>query len=271
MNSVCKIGTSLIASLVCLSPAAAETRQLPSRPAAASEARLSTAQIEQIVRQYLLDHPEVLLESVQRYQQRDQAQQREQKREAVGKLQNELYQDAASPTLERGAQEGEPVSVVAFLDYQCGYCKRSADTLTKVASMPGVRIIFKDFPILGPDSLRAAKAALAAGKQNAYQPFHEALMKSSGPLTPTRLDEIVAELKLDAARFKTDLETPEIASAIDRNRKLAGKLGVQSTPTFVIGNEVVPGALTEEAFHSLIEAARNQQRIASAKPPAKSR
>jgi hypothetical protein len=90
-------------------------------------------------------------------------------------------------------------------------------------------------------------------------------------VTWNKATEIVTELKLDPARFKTDLESPEIASVIDRNHKLAEKLGVQSTPTFVIGNEVVPGALTEEAFRPLIEAARHQQRIASAKPPAKSR
>jgi len=268
MNSICKIGTAVIA-LAAL-PAAAETAQRPSRRAA-GPAKPTTAQIEKVVHQYLLDHPEVLLESIQRFQQRYQAEQREQKRESVGKLQNELYQDASSPTLERGAQNGQPVSVVAFLDYQCGYCKRSAETMAKLASMPGVKIVFKEFPILGPDSLRAAKAALAAGKQNAYQAFHDALMKSAGALTPARLDEIAAELKLDAEKLKADMESPEIASAIARNEKLAEKLGVQSTPTFVIGNEVVPGALSEEAFRPLIEAARHQQKIAAAKPVASPR
>jgi protein-disulfide isomerase len=268
MNSIYKIGTAVIA-LVAL-PAAAETSQRPNRGAAGA-AKHTTAQIEKVVHQYLLDHPEVLLESIQRFQQRYQAEQLEQKRETVGKLQNELYQDAANPTLERGAQNSESVSVVAFLDYQCGYCKRSAETLSKIASMPGVRIIFKEFPILGPDSQRAAKAALAAGKQNAYQGFHDALMKSTGPVTPARLEEIASELKLDTEKFKADMESPEIASAIDRNQKLAEKLGVQSTPTFVIGKEVVPGALSEEAFRPLIEAARHQQKIAAAKPVASTR
>jgi protein-disulfide isomerase len=264
-------GITMLGILACACSAAAEVAPRPARQTPAPSAKQNVANIEKIVHQYLLDHPEVLLESIQRFQQSYHAEQAAEKRKAVGKLENELNHDAASPTLERGAKSAEPVSVVAFLDYQCGYCKRSDETLAKLATMPGVRVVYKEFPILGPDSLRAAKASLAAGKQNAYQAFHDALMKSTGPVTAERVNQVVAELKLDAARFKTDMESPEVSAAIEKNRKLAEKLNVQSTPTFVVGRELVAGALSEEGFKPLIEAARQQQRVAVARPPAAGR
>lgn len=268
-----RFGIVALAALSCMPADAANAANAANtasrtRRAAPAQPRPAAAQIEEIVHNYLLEHPEVLIASIQRFQQRYQAEAQEQKREAVGKLQKELQQDPSSPTLEPAAQAADPVSIVAFLDYQCGYCKRSAETLSKIATMPGVRIVFKEFPILGPDSLRAAKAALAARNQNAYQQFHQALMKSEGPVSAGRINEIVATLKLDSARFNADMESPEIAAALQRNGQLAEKLGVQSTPTFVIGKEVVPGAITEEGFKPLIEAARHQQRVASAQTSA---
>jgi protein-disulfide isomerase len=265
------MGLAAVAVLVCSWPGNAQVKPDDGRVPATAASKPNTAEIERIVHDYLLEHPELLVESLQRFQQRYKAEEAQHKQEAIEKLQKELLEDAASPTLPLGEKEANTISIVAFLDYQCGYCKHSEETISKLAGMPGVQVIVKEFPILGPDSNRAAKAALAASKQNAYQQFHEQLMKSTGPLTPTSIEEIAAALNLDVKRLQSDMESPEIAAAIERNQQLAEKLGVQSTPTFVVGKELVAGALSEEGFRPLIESARHQQRLASAKQPAENR
>jgi protein-disulfide isomerase len=213
-------------------------------------------ELEQKIRQYILDNPEVVLESVRRFQEREEAAQKQRSREAVNTHLRELHVGPSSVVAGGPSNQAEPVTIVAFIDYRCGYCKKANPTVTKLANAPGVRVVYKDFPILGPDSILAAQAALAADKQGKYEEFHRALMTTAASITPAALEELAAKLKLDITRLKKDMSSPEVEAALRRTHQLAEALGVQSTPTFVVGRDVLPGALTEEAFNAAIEAAR---------------
>jgi protein-disulfide isomerase len=226
-------------------------------PGAAQEPLLETSRpaIEQIVHQYILQHPEVLMESVRLYQDRERTAQNERSREAVLAKLTDLQKDPSSPVA--GAAGG--VTLVEFFDYRCGYCKRAASTVLKLlADHPEVRLVFKEFPILGPESSLAAKAGLAANKQGGYLKFHQALMALSGPITMSAIEELAGKQGLDIAKLKAGMESPEVQSILSRNRELAHEVGVNSTPSFVIGSELVSGAIDAAAFDRLIAQARNR-------------
>jgi protein-disulfide isomerase len=121
-----------------------------------------------------------------------------------------------------------------------------------------VRIVYKELPILGPDSVVAARAALAAHRQGAYRAFHAALMARRGSFDDAAIAALATELGLDAARLRADMERPEIAAQIERNRALARELGIRGTPAFVIGTEIVPGAIDLATMRSLVAKARQR-------------
>ena len=229
-------------------------------------AALSKAEIEQIVRQYILDHPEVIIESVQTFQERERLSAQQRARQAITAKRRELFEDPASPV---AGDARAPVPLVQFVDYNCGYCKKVAPTVTKLLEQnPKLRIVFKEFPILGPESQLASRAALAAHKQGSYVKFHRALMEQKSRTTQNVLDDVAGKLGLDVARLKADMDSPAIQEVLTGNQQLAAAIGVQATPSFVIGSELVPGAVDLPAFQALIDKALEEH--AAAKPePAK--
>jgi protein-disulfide isomerase len=149
------------------------------------------------------------------------------------------------------------VVVVEFFDYRCPYCKTVAGMVRdEVASDGKVRLVMKEFPILGPQSVQAARAALAAVLQDKYDVFHFALMTQPGDMSDTHIDTVAASVGLDVERLRRDMKSPEIAAAIDRNIALAEAVGIRGTPAFVIGKSLVPGAIDAESFRQLIADAR---------------
>jgi protein-disulfide isomerase len=249
MKRMCGILVSLIPAAICAAPAAnAQSKSAP--PAAVAEAvEPARAAIEQIVREYILRHPEVLMESARQYQDRLQAAQKERSRDAVAARLTELQKDPSSPSAG--------VTVVEFFDYRCGFCKKAESTIVKMmANHPDIQFVFKEFPILGPDSLLAAKAGLAAHKQGGYLKFHQALMSLPGPITLEAIQRLAGKQGLDVERLKIDMESPEIQAVLERNRQLAQQAGIGGTPSFVIGSELVPGAIDEAAFEGLIAKAK---------------
>jgi protein-disulfide isomerase len=222
-------------------------------PAQQAMAEPGRPAIEQIVREYILQHPEVLMESVRLYQERERTAQKERSREAVLARLADLQQDPSSPVA--GTDGG--VTVVEFFDYRCGYCKRAEAAVTKLlADHPDIRFVFKEFPILGPDSSVAAKAGLAAHKQGGYLKFHQALMTLPGPITMNTIEELAGKQGLNVSKLKTDMESPEVQAILARNRELGHEVGVNSTPSFVIGSELVSGAMDAAAFERLIAQAQ---------------
>lgn len=218
---------------------------------------LSKQDVEAIVHQYILAHPEVLMESVQALQAREQVEKQQQAKAALTTRQADLFEDQTSPTAGAVA---DAVRIVEFFDYRCGFCKRADPTvMALLAKNPNVKVVFKEFPILGPESTLAAKAALAAHRQGAYLQFHASLMGSNEPVSQTSLESLAGQLQLDLPRFKADMEAPDVHETIERNQQLAQALGISSTPTFVVESELVEGALDEEAFNKMIAKAQAEK------------
>ncbi len=213
--------------------------------------------IERAVHKYLLDHPEVLLEVLGILRERERAAEAESARASLAAHREELVNDPASPVA--GNPNGD-VTLIEFFDYHCAYCKRVLkEVMTVLDDDPGVRIVFKEFPILGPDSVVAARAALASRNQDPdkYLEFHTTLMSSRGRLTQSRILAIARDVGFDAERLEADMASPEIAATIRRNLALAAALGINATPTFVIGDQLIPGAIDLDALKQLVAQARS--------------
>ena len=225
---------------------------------AAAQEPLTPAQIEtfeNVVRDYLLRNPEVIVEALREFEARQQALEAEQARQAIGERQDELLHDPMAPVV--GAPDA-PIAVVEFFDYRCPYCKSVAEDMVATLEAEGdVRIVFKEFPILGPESVFAAKAALAADRQGKYRDFHLALMLFKGQLDTDAVLRVAERVGLDVGRLKTDMEAPEIQAALDRNLELAAALGIRGTPAFVIGEQMIPGAIDMTELRRLVRTERS--------------
>ena len=206
--------------------------------------------IREVVRDYLVNHPEVLVEAIQALQEKQQAAEKDQRQKALAAYRAELEQDADSPVA--GNPKGN-VTIVEFFDYRCPYCKSVSDRLFDTVKADGnVRYVLKEFPILGPESVVAAKAALAARKQGKYVEFHRALMAVRGNLDENAVMALAKTVGLDAKRLRDDMDGPAIAASLDRNLKLSQALKIDGTPAFVVGDQLVPGAVSTEALKTLI-------------------
>ncbi len=212
--------------------------------------------LEQTIHEYLLDHPDVVLEVLDILRTRQQATAAKRARANLAAHRDELENDPASPVA--GNPDGD-VTLVEFFDYHCAYCKRVLGAMTAVLEEdPGLRVVYKEFPILGLDSIVAARAALASRNQDPakYLEFHTALMSTRGRLTQLRILEIARDVGFDAERLVADMAAPEFAATIERNLALALALGINGTPTFVIGDRLIPGAVDLDTLKSLIAEAR---------------
>jgi protein-disulfide isomerase len=175
-------------------------------------------------------------------------------KKTIAARRDELLNDPDAPVA--GNVVGN-TTLVEFFDYNCPYCRRVAATVTDVVDDdPDLRLVYKEFPILGPGSQFAARAALASRKQAKYVPFHEALMAADGQVGEDGVLEIASQVGLDVDRLRRDMEDPAIEAAIRRNLELANALGITGTPSFVIGDRVVPGAVDRTTLESLIARAR---------------
>jgi protein-disulfide isomerase len=210
--------------------------------------------IRQLVRDYLLANPEVLMEAAQVYRERQQGIQQQQARQTLVMRREELDRDPDSPVI--GNPDGDVV-VVEFFDYRCPYCVRVAEDLREVVEDDGnIRLVMKEFPILGPESMVAARMALAAEKQGKYEELHFAMMTVSGKLTEAKAFKIAKKIDLDMDQLRRDMEAPEIDAMLQRNFALAQALQINGTPAFVIGDEVVRGAIDMRALRQIVGQAR---------------
>jgi len=221
---------------------------------AKSVSRASTAvqkeRIERIVREYLLENPVVIREALQVLQQREEMQRSAATSANLKLLTSEIYSDADSPVV--GNAKGD-VTVVVFFDYFCGYCKKTMPGLqTLLANDSSVRIVYKELPILGPQSLVAAKAALAAGQQGKFAEFHQAMLGADGAGEDV-IRAVAKRLDLDYAKLQADMLDTKIGAAIDRNHRLAEALNVNGTPAYLVGERIIPGAIDAGSLARLIQ------------------
>ena len=205
-------------------------------------------------RAYIESHPEVIVESVNNAEARKKE---AEAKEAVDQLvarNDEIFADAAAPVDGNAAGDA---TLVEFFDYNCHYCKSAAPIVAQLKQAdPGVRIVYKEFPILGPGSSFAAHAALAAQKQGKYVAFHDALYASRGAITEASTMEIAKSVGLDVVRLKNDMTDPAIDAAIKKNLALAETLRVTGTPTFISRKNITPGLVDLDTLKQMMAEAR---------------
>jgi protein-disulfide isomerase len=225
--------------------------------AAAEETGVTPAQksdIEKIVHDYLMEHPEVIRDAIQALQAKEEQSKADAQTQAVLENKEALFNDPGTPVA--GNPMGD-VTVVEFFDYHCPYCKAVASPLQKlIEADKGVRLVMKEFPILGPDSLLASQAALASVGQGKYWEFHQALMEHRGQFDMDVIKTIAANVGLDPAKLEADMDKAKTQPQISANHKLAEILSISATPTFIIGDQVVEGAVPLEQLKALIQKAR---------------
>jgi protein-disulfide isomerase len=246
----------IVACALFAGPAAAQAPQsAPAQsPPAMSPEQVQT--IERIIRDYLMRNPEVIIEAVEGLEQRRRDEAQRASKVALVQFREEIFNDPYS--VSAGNPQGD-VTLVEFFDYRCPYCKQVVPALTQLIKDDGkLRFVYKELPILGPDSLTASRAAIAARRQNKYIALHDALMKTRGSLDEATVMKIAAEAGLDIARLKTDMVSREVDDTIERNRRLAQALAITGTPAFVIGDTVVPGAVDLPTLKSLVAQARKK-------------
>lgn len=222
--------------------------------ASAAPAALTPDQVNQAISQYLKDHPDEIVAALQAAQAQQDQQKQLAATQALDDSYAEIFNNAADPVIGNPAGD---VTVVEFFDYRCPYCKRVADSLMSLVDGDDkVRVVFKEFPILGPESVVAAKLALAAQKQGKYREVHQAFMAHKGSFEKEALLEVAASVGADPVRLAADMEDPAIVARFQANDALAAKLGITGTPGFIFGRTLVPGAISLEDMKKLVAEAR---------------
>jgi protein-disulfide isomerase len=220
-------------------------------------ADMPKGEFERRVHGYLMEHPGVIIQAVNQLEARQRANEETEVQKVVRTRADEVLHDPASPT--SGNQNGD-VTLVEFFDYNCPYCRQMAPIMTKAEEGdPQLRVVYKEFPILGPNSTFAAKAALAAQNQGKYVAFHRALYQIRGAVDASKAMEAAASVGLDVERLKTDMGDPVIQVAIDKNLALAQALRINGTPGFVIGDQILRGATDLETLQAWIVTAREHR------------
>jgi protein-disulfide isomerase len=210
--------------------------------------------VEKIVRDYLLKHPEVLMEALQAAEDKMKEEQEGRAKAALTTRAKDLFEDPAAPV---GGNPKGDVTVVEFFDYRCPYCKQAHAAVSELLGADKqVRFIYKEFPVLGKDSVFAGRAALAAARQGKYEAFHNALMGGKGQISEDSVLKTAGSVGLDVEKLKKDMDSPEIADALKRTYELAQSLEVRGTPAFVVGGKMVPGAIDGATLKKLVAEAR---------------
>jgi protein-disulfide isomerase len=211
--------------------------------------------LQQAIHDYILAHPEVLIQSLRIAKEREEIHAAEQNKTLVTSLKNELVDDPNAPV--RGNPSGD-VTLVEFFDYRCPYCREVEPFLqTLIKNDPGLRVVVKEFPILGPASVYAARVALEAYKQGKYEQFHNAVMSKKSNFDEATLLKLAEEAGLALDRVKTDMNAPEVDAEIKRTTEIAKALRLSGTPAFIVGTELIPGATDLETLQALIDEARH--------------
>jgi protein-disulfide isomerase len=206
----------------------------------------SKAEIEAVVRGYILAHPEIIPEAMQRLQARENARSIDADRAALEKPFASAWAGSVTPK----------VTLVMFSDYSCGYCRASLGDVAKLlAENPDLKVVWREIPVLGPDSETAARAALAAAKEGKYLPFHKGLFQAGRPDRAT-IARVAGAAGLDAGSLAGVGKGRDVTEELASNMALAGRLGVNGTPAFVVGDQFFSGAVGYEALSKAVADAR---------------
>jgi protein-disulfide isomerase len=225
-------------------------------PASADDALPPTQKsaVDQAIHDYLLSHPDVLLEALKLAQQKGDEQAMEQSRRMIVTKHHDLFDDPDD--LVEGNPKGD-ATLIEFFDYRCPYCKQVEPTLDALLHEDGkLRIIYKEFPVLGEASTFATRVALASRQQGKYAAFHHAMMAAKGDITDDIVLKVAASVGLDIGQIKADMSAAGIDRIIHANYDLAEALNIQGTPGFIVGDTMIPGAVDIDTLRQDIAAAR---------------
>src|SRR5262249_41114414 len=214
--------------------------------------------IEKIIKDYLVEHPEVLQDAMAALEKKQQLAEAEKAKSAIKDHSEAIFNSPFQVTL--GNPQGD-VTFVEFFDYNCGYCKRAmADMMSLMDKDPKLKIVLKEFPVLGPGSVEAARVAVAVRMQDKtgkkYLEFHQKLLMGRGQADKARALAAAKEAGLDVARIERDLNSDEVRQTLEESLKLAEKLGLNGTPSYVIGPQVVVGAVGLDQLKEKVNSAR---------------
>jgi protein-disulfide isomerase len=247
----CLPAIAAILALVAFAPTG--QAQTPSAPLTAEQAEA----VNRLVHDYLMNNPKVLQEAIDHAQEaaRDEAEQKV-KAEMISRRE-ELESDPTSPVL--GNSKGD-VTIVEFFDYRCPYCKASAPAVAALlVADKRVRLVLKDFPILGKESTFASRIALAVQKHGKYAEYYKAMFALKSPIDDAATLEIVKSIGLDPEQIRKESDASDIDTMLAHNFDLAKAIGVEGTPAFVLGDTLIPGAVTVEVLKEQIAALRGKK------------
>ena len=217
------------------------------RPGAAD---LSAPEVKQLALEAILENPEIIRQAIDLLRQNEEASAAMQAQALLQSERDRLERDPNAPVL--GNLNGD-VTIIEFFDYNCPYCRQAGKTVQElIGSDPNVRIIFREWPVLGEGSIFAARAALASRTQGKYEEFHWALMNGEGRATEASILKVARDLELDIVRLLADMESPAVELHLERSNDLARNLGFTGTPAFIVGDQTVPGMISLEKIEKLI-------------------
>jgi len=236
---------------------------LAAQPSLAQEQTFNEKQTEairKIVREYLMEHPEVIGEAVEALREKMRVQAEADSKKAIEARKDELFNAKDDPVIGNAKAD---VVLVEFFDYNCPYCKVVLDPMVEAMKADGkTRIVFKEMPILSDDSTTAARVALAAKKQGKYEEVHRAFMKFRGKLDDKTIFRLAGEAGANVEQIRKEMMSPEIEKQIRKNIELAHALDIASTPTFVVADanggaaRVLSGAIEGQVFRQLFDITR---------------
>jgi protein-disulfide isomerase len=215
-------------------------------------------EIEAIIKDYLIKHPEVLEEAMKEMEKRQTAAEAEKQQKSISENSEILFNSPRQITL--GNPKGD-VTLVEFFDYNCGFCKRAlSDMQDLLKTDPNLRVVLRDFPVLGEGSVQAAQVAIALKMQEKdpkkYFDFHQKLLSGRGAADKAKALAVAKEIGADMARLEKDMASPEVKATMEETFKIAEPLGLNGTPSYVVGKDVVVGAVGTAELRTKINTAR---------------
>ena len=212
--------------------------------------QMTEEQVKQLALEAVLENPQIIMQAMAILEQRE----RNRAASVANTVRLQLEQDPNSPNL--GNPDGD-VTVVEFFDYNCPYCRKAGQTVQELlASDANVRVIYREWPILGEGSVFASRAALAARAQGKYEEFHWALMNSEGRASEASILKLARHLGLDVAKLQADMTSPAVEAHIAQSNALARTLGFTGTPAFIVGDRTAPGMLSTDEISAMVAEAR---------------
>jgi protein-disulfide isomerase len=255
------IGAGVLAGIVLgAAPFVLKIETVEKSAVASTSSSFSDAQkteLNALVKDFILNNPTVILDSVNNHQ-KDQAKaQEEQGAKALAEFKDFFYKSSELP--DAGSKSAD-VTIVEFFDYNCGYCKRAFEAVqSTLSSDKGTRFVFVDLPILSEQSRDASELALAAHLQGKYFEMHKGLMLFQGPKTRENILKIAKDVGLDTARLEADAKSPKVQDLLRKSADAAQKLAVSGTPAFILGDQIIRGFIPADAMQTMIKDLRSKK------------